>query len=57
MSNSELNRDLRVRVSKAKRKAIEEIAMAQSEPGDQKSISDIVREAVDDYLEDYDENQ
>lgn len=51
MNNSNLNKDLRIRVSEEKRKSIERIAMAESEPGDQKSISDVIRDALDEYVD------
>lgn len=44
-----------VRIGKERRRKLEWIAHRESEPGDQKTISDVVRDAVDDHIDDYDE--
>lgn len=54
---SELNTDLRVRVSQEKRQRIEELVDERSEPGHRVTVSDILRDALDEYLEEHDEDR
>lgn len=42
---------LRVRLDTDRRKQLEAVAHDRSEPGDRVTVSDIVREAIDDHLE------
>jgi predicted DNA-binding protein len=49
---TQLNTDLRVRVSEETRRRIEALALERSEPGDQVSVSALVREAISEYLDD-----
>jgi predicted DNA-binding protein len=51
MSDPGLNKELRIRVTEEKRKRIEKIAHERSEPGDRVSLSDVLREAIDEYLD------
>lgn len=46
-----LNTDLRVRVSEEKRDRIEQLVHQRSEPGHRVTVSDILRDALDEYFE------
>lgn len=48
--------DVRVRITSERRERLEEIAHARSEPGETVTPSHIVREAIDDYLEQLDDS-
>ncbi|WP_226041542.1 ribbon-helix-helix domain-containing protein [Natrinema sp. DC36] len=49
--------DVRVRITSERRKRLEQIAHARSEPGETVTPSHIVREALDEYLERLDSDE
>lgn len=49
----QLNQELRVRVSEKRRMEIEEIVDERSEPGERVTLSDVLRDAIDEYVEDH----
>lgn len=52
-----LNRDLRIRVTEEKRRKVEELAHELSEPGNRVTVSDILRQALEEYLEQSDDER
>lgn len=48
-----MNTDLRFRVEKEQRKRLEKLAHERSEPGEKVTLSDLLREATDQYLEEH----
>jgi Arc/MetJ-type ribon-helix-helix transcriptional regulator len=50
-----LNTDLRVRVSEEEREKVEVLVDERSEPGKRVSISEVLREALNEYLDEHEE--